>query len=96
MRYTANVAREELTTVNRNLKLVDPNEYLVIQGRSGYYGLDLYSKIGGSDPQDRAKDRCVRTLTCGTPRACIDAARGFLLGRLVSELYKLKGEDEIP
>jgi hypothetical protein len=69
MRITGKAACEELAKINATLQRLDCCTYLRISPRNGYHGLDVYG---------RDTHRCLYTVTCGTPRKCLDEARNYL------------------
>lgn len=62
-RCTKFQARQHIADINEKLQKLGETRLLSMTGRNGYQGLDI-SENG----------TCLRTITCGTPRACLEAA----------------------
>jgi hypothetical protein len=64
-RYMREDLRNDLKGINDIAKERGKVTYLSAEGRNGYTGLDEYSSI---------TNRCIRNITCGTPKECLTAA----------------------
>ncbi len=69
-RYMRDDLRNDLKGINELAKERGKHTYLEAQGRNGYTGLDEYSSI---------TQRCIRTIKCGTPKECLNAAREWAI-----------------
>lgn len=64
-RYMRDDLRSDLVAINAIAENKSMNTYLVAEGRNGYTGLDEH---------ERGTNRCLRNITCGSPRECYTAA----------------------
>lgn len=67
-RFTRKDLVESLEGLNAK---VTNGRHLEAQGRNGYTGLDEYEG-----------KKCIRTIACGTPKECADAAAWWVLDQI--------------